>query len=164
MAEYDPEDSYDATLRTPEPELSLPEDTKQETDAKIKAEQNKVDKLQEAIDYDIGHDGTNETIVTGIGVKHGTGAETMFESMYDSKLKTKRDALAADLARLRKKYLDVVDQNIKDTTQKQKESISYDSLILSAARSTRSYLQGRKKRLRSKSAGQKSEFSGSQPA
>lgn len=161
---YDPEDSYDATLRTPEPELQLPEETKKETDEKIAAEEKKIDKLDEAIAYDIGQDGEKNTIVTGIGVKHGTGPETMFESMYDSKLKAKRDMLAADLQRLRKKYLDVVDQNMKDTTQKQKETTSYDSLILSAARSTRSYLKSRKKRIRGKQAGQKSEYSNRRPS
>lgn len=150
-------DSYNNSLYQPqEPKILLPEETKSElSDRMAQEEQIKV-AIDQAITTDIGNDQSDDTILKNIPQKdsHNTML-TMNERFFDSHLYAKKTWLISDLKRLREKYLSIVDTNIQQTTLKQKEITSYDSLILAASRSARSYLTSVRTRNRSKKAGRK---------
>jgi hypothetical protein len=151
--------AYDGSLGDPnsEPEMKLSEDTQSETNVKIKAEEKKADLLQAGIDTDVGADGTDNTIISSIPTKDKYNTKvTMAESLFDRRLKAKKEAIAVDLARLKQKYLTPVTANISAASDKQKEITFYDTLISPAKRSARSYLASLKASRRRKPAGKKS--------
>lgn len=150
-------DSYNNSLYQPqEPKNLLPEETKSNIVDRMAQEEQIQVGIDQAIATDIGNDGSQDTMLTNIPQKdeHNTKL-TMKESFFDSHLYAKKTWLIADLKRLREKYLSIVDTNIQQTTIKQKEQTSYDSLILAASRSARSYLTSVRTRNRSKKAGRK---------